>query len=256
MSRSPFAFFRRRRSSADELPRALPDGLRVYAVGDIHGRLDCLLLMESAIRRDLIARPPEGEAIVIFLGDYVDRGPDSKGVVNVLLRRRFAGLSVRFLMGNHEDAMLRFLDDPRIGASWFAYGGLATLASYGVESSRLGTKGASEELSIALTEKLPLEHRDFLAGLELFIELGGYLFVHAGIRPGKPLEAQRRDDLLGIREPFLSAKDLPWRVVHGHTVVDRPVLGPSRVALDTGAYATGTLTCAVIEGAEIEILSA
>ena len=253
MSRSPFAFFRRR---APVQPRApLPDGMRVYAIGDIHGRLDCMLMMESAIRRDLQNRGAADRTLVVFLGDYIDRGPDSRAIINVLLQGRFATLPARFLMGNHEDAMLRFLDDPAIGPAWFNHGGMATLASYGVRPS--GTDGANrmEQLRQGLIDVLPPEHLAFLQSLELSIELGGFLFVHAGIRPGKALADQRRDDLLTIRDAFFAAKGLPWRVVHGHTVFEKPVIGIDRISLDTGAYASGILTCAVIEGDQVSILT-
>ena len=255
MSRFSFDFLRRRKAPARP-PAALPSGLRVYAIGDVHGRLDCLLTLEPAIRRDLIKRPPAGEAIVIFMGDYIDRGPDSSAIINVLRHRRFAGLPARFLLGNHEDAMLRFLEDGKVGAAWFAHGGMATLASYGVKPGGASKDSREEQLRVGLAEALPPAHREFLESLELWIELGGFLFVHAGIRPGKAMADQRREDLLMIREPFFAATNLPWRVVHGHTVIEKPLLTKDRIAIDTGAYATGNLTCAVIEGESAEILTA
>jgi serine/threonine protein phosphatase 1 len=252
MSRLPFAFFRRRRPPQ---PMAcLPGGLRVYAVGDIHGRLDCLLMLETAIRRDVQARGEVEQAIVIFLGDYIDRGPDSNAVIKVLAKGRFASLPARFLMGNHEDTMLKFLEDSAIGSAWLNYGGTATLASYGVKPIGQESDGRMEQLRKGLIEVLPRDHLTFLQSLELAIELGGYLFVHAGVRPGRALSDQRREDLLTIREPFFAARQLPWKVVHGHTVFDQPVIGLYRVSLDTGAYASGVLTCAVIEGDQVEIL--
>ncbi|TZG27568.1 metallophosphoesterase [Sphingomonas montanisoli] len=253
MSRFSFDFLRRRKAPS-RAPASLPSGLRVYAIGDVHGRLDCMLMLEPAIRRDLIKRPPQGDAIVIFLGDYIDRGPDSSGIINVLRHRRFAGLPARFLLGNHEDAMLRFLEDAKIGPAWFAHGGMATLASYSVKPAGESRESRDEQLRQGLIEALPAAHLAFLESLELWIELGGYLFVHAGIRPGKPIEQQRREDLLMIRDPFFAGINLRWRVVHGHTVIEKPLLTRDRISIDTGAYATGNLTCVVIEGESAEIL--
>lgn len=236
---------------------ALPEGWRVYAVGDVHGRLDCLLALETAIRAHAADAEPRPNELVVFLGDYVDRGPASYEVIEALRPRRFAGLPARHLLGNHEEAMLRFLDDPAIGPAWLSYGGLATLASYGVAApASLPLGERIEHYRGELTERLPAAHRAFLQGLELSIELGGYLFVHAGVRPGLPLDQQDRLDLIEIREPFLSSrKPLPWRVVHGHTISQEPELLPHRVGIDTGAYASGRLTCAVIEGETVEFLT-
>ncbi|MES2987777.1 MAG: metallophosphoesterase family protein [Pseudomonadota bacterium] len=228
---------------------ALPEGLRVYAVGDVHGRFDCLERLEARIARHEANAGAADETLVIFLGDYIDRGPASREVVKHLSRGQFAGLSTRYLLGNHEDAMLGFLDDPASHVEWLNYGGMATLASYGVRAP-----GGMESANLAamqqgLADAVPYAHLQFLRDLELWIELGDYLFVHAGIRPGLELKVQRRMDLLTIREPFLSTKaKLPWRVVHGHTVLPQAILGQYRISLDTGAYATGRLSCAVIQG--------
>ncbi|PTQ13149.1 metallophosphoesterase [Sphingomonas oleivorans] len=252
MSRSLFNFLWPRRPTGRSF--RLPEGLRVYAVGDVHGRLDCLSRIEQAIGRHREAFP-EGEALVIFLGDYIDRGGESRGVIDALLGGRFAGMPARFLMGNHEDAMLHFLDDPAVGPIWFAYGGMATLVSYGVRPEGAPGIDRMNQLRLGLLTQLPVEHRRFLESLELWIQLGDYLFVHAGIRPGRPLAAQQREDLLMIREPFLSTSEvMPWRVVHGHTVVEEPLFAPNRIAVDTGAYATGVLSCVVIEADRAERL--
>lgn len=193
---------------------------------------------------------------MIFLGDYIDRGPDSRGVVNVLIRRNFAGLAARFLLGNHEDAMLKFLNDASTGDPWFAYGGLATLASYGVRPLGGIRSDRLTRLRDGLLAVLPPPHISFIHSLELSIEIGGFLFVHAGVRPGRELVAQRREDLLTIREPFLASSNLTWRVVHGHTIFNDAAIGPHRISLDTGAYATGRLSCAVIEGESVDLLQA
>lgn len=250
MALFPFKLFRRPEPTA---PAALPGGLRVYAVGDVHGRLDRLLMLDTAIRRDMAERGRCREAVMIFLGDYIDRGPDSRGVINVLAKRRFGGLKTRFLLGNHEDALMSFLEDPNIGPVWLTYGGMATLESYGV---KLPAERADrmQELSAILRDTIPADHIAFFRSLELFIEIGGFLFVHAGVRPGRDLDRQSRNDLLTIREPFMSARTLPWRVVHGHTVLEQAEFRPARISLDTGAYATGQLSCAVIEGDEAVLL--
>lgn len=240
--------FLRRRPPAST--HRLPEGLRVYAVGDVHGRDDCLADMERRIGDDLARWPCAGDAAVIFLGDYVDRGPASAAVLERLAPRRFAGLPARLLLGNHEAAMLQFLADPIGGEEWLDWGGRETLASYGV-----GPEGAPRALAVALAEAMPTAHLAVLRELELSIELGGFLFVHAGLRPGVPLERQRRLDLLMIREPFLSSTRVgPHRVVHGHTIAPAVELLPHRIGVDTGAFATGVLSAVAIEGEEVAIL--
>lgn len=244
---------------SDDSPRvyALPDGVRVYAVGDVHGRYDRLRGMEDAIAAHLAESPPPADCGVIFLGDYIDRGPDSRGVVEHLLQRQFAGLATRCLIGNHEAAMLEFLEDPAIGPAWLTYGGLATLASYGVSMPAGPVEDRMEYLRQGLLAKVPASHVAFLRDLELWAQIGDYLFVHAGVRPGRTLHKQSRTDLLEIREPFLShRRALPWRVVHGHTVSEAPEIKPHRVGVDTGAYASGRLSCAVIEGTSVTIITA
>ena len=240
-------------------PARLPDGARVYAVGDIHGRDDLLHAMEQRIVADLSRYPPPGEVGVIFLGDYVDRGPGSRAVVERLSAGAVAGLPTRCLLGNHEHAMLRFLDDPLGTPEWLDYGGRATLGSYGVDAGWAGDAESPERL-VALGAQaaaaIPPAHLAFLHGLETCIELGGFLFVHAGIRPGVPLARQRRRDLLFIREPFLSTRRrLSHRVVHGHTISDLVEVLPHRVGVDTGAYRTGQLGAVVIEGENVAILA-
>lgn len=230
--------------------------MRVYAIGDVHGRFDCLQQIERAIVRDNAARPPVAGAQVIFLGDYVDRGLASADVVERLSKPGFAGLPARYLIGNHEDALLRFLADPQSAASWLTWGGAATLASYGIAISQAPTRAQLVAAQQALKTALPATHLDFLMQLELMIELGDYLFVHAGIRPGVPIHRQRRADVLEIREPFLSnTGPFPRRIVHGHTVTNDPEVLPHRISVDTGAYATGRLTAAVIEDDRVEIIT-
>ena len=241
---------RRPGPSAPEQAPALPEGLRVYAVGDIHGERRLLERLLERIAEDIAAAPAsEARPLLVFLGDYVDRGHDSRGTLERLCSRPLPGADCRFLAGNHEQAMLDFLEKPEANAAWLRFGGTETLASYGIRASAGGGVAHLRSLRDRLAERLPETHRRFLAALEPSLVLGGYLFVHAGIRPGRRLDRQKLDDLLWIREPFLSSTRQHERVVvHGHTVVDRPELLPNRIGIDTGAYATGVLTALVLEG--------
>ncbi len=230
----------------------------VYAVGDIHGRSDLLDGLLARIVADAAPALSRGERpLLIFLGDYVDRGADSKGVLDRLTALLGApGFEVRALMGNHEEAMLAFVEDPVGNAGWLDFGGGATLASYGV-APPIGRANAEDlaALGRALSSALTAEHLSFLRSLELAVVLGGYVFVHAGLRPGVPLDAQSARDLLWIRQEFLSEKK-PFEkvVVHGHTPEEMPYDGPTRIGLDTGAYATGVLTAVRLFGVERTIM--
>ena len=249
----PMFPLRRRQPAATH---RLPDGLRVYAIGDVHGRDDLLAAMERQIEDDLAHRPPPAETLVVMLGDYIDRGPDSAAVIERLATGRFGRLPARCLLGNHEEALLRFLADPVGGAAWLNWGGRATLASYGLDADVADSPAALRRLAIDLGEAMPVRHLAFLDELELSIELGGFLFVHAGIRPGIALEAQSPADLLTIRQPFLASRRRgPHRVVHGHTIADEVEVLPDRIGVDTGAYATDKLSCVVIEGEAVAVLA-
>lgn len=240
----------------NETPQfSLPEGIRIYAIGDVHGCLGLLKRLEERIEHD--ARDCGLNAGIIFLGDYIDRGPDSKGVIEHLSGGSFAGLSAGFLMGNHEDILLEALAQPMLVREWLRWGGLATLASYGVSLPSVGDPAERDEaIAAAMSEALPPHHRSFLERLELQYRVGDYLFVHAGIRPGRPLPKQSRHDMLTIREPFLSSgKVLPARVVHGHSVAFEAQIAPCRIGIDTGAYATGRLSAVMLEGDRHEILS-
>lgn len=234
-------------------------GRLVYAVGDVHGRLDVLELLIETIVSDVVALKPRLQPMLIFLGDYVDRGPESAGVVERILRlKRKPAFEVRTLKGNHEEALLQFLDDPAFGQTWADHGGLATLASYGVQPplSRLDA-GAWERAREAFDATLPPTHREFYEGLELTVEVGDYLFVHAGVRPGIPMEAQLERDLLWIRSEFLQAPGPFGKViVHGHTPMEEPQILPHRMGLDTGAYATGVLTAVRLHATTHKVLQA
>ncbi len=222
-------------------PASLPPGQRVYAVGDVHGCLDRLEAMHTLITEDLAARPAD-EAVLVHLGDYVDRGPDSAGVVARLTAGSpIPGLATINLMGNHEYMMLGAIasGEPEAIELWLANGGADSLLSWGVPRSAQPKEWPSY---------LPIEHLVFLRDLAMHHLVGGYLFVHAGIRPGIPLERQNRHDLLWIREPFLSfPASLGVVVVHGHTPRAQPVVRPNRIGIDTGAVMGGVLTCAVLE---------
>ena len=225
--------------------------MRVYAIGDIHGRADLLDDLLARIEADRSG----ARATLIFLGDYVDRGPNSRAVVE-----RLAALSVRqddcvFLRGNHEAAMLNFLQAPETGAHWMRIGGDATLRSYGIEPpARAGA--AFAETAAALRAALPQAHVSFLNRLSLSMRLGDYVFVHAGLRPGRRLEDQTEADMLGIRKPFLkSAQRWPFVVVHGHSPVERAHQDQRRIAVDTGAYATGRLTAVRLIDDQVDFIA-
>lgn len=236
---------------------AVPAGLRVYAIGDIHGRLDLLEDLHAQIRRDLAVGAPL-QAVLVYLGDYVDRGLHSKEVVNLLINGPLPAGRAIFLKGNHEEAFLDFLGDPGFGMVWRNFGGLETLHSYGVpEAARLATVDQFLLAHRSLQESLPAAHLTFLRSLRLNVSFGDYFFAHAGVRPGVPLDRQSDEDLLWIRDQFLdSAEDFGKIVVHGHTPEAEPVIRANRIGIDTGAYMTGVLTALVLEGTTRRFLQA
>lgn len=234
----------------------VPDGTVVYAIGDVHGRLDLLESLEARIVRDAAARPA-GRRAIVCLGDYVDRGYESRGVVEHLMADPPGGFERVCLKGNHEAFMLRFLEDTGIAGSWFANGGIETLMSYGVDIPPGGADPAgAESIRDDFERRLPAAHRDFLDALPLVHREGDYLFVHAGIRPGVTVAEQTPDDLMWIRGEFLNdPRDHGVLVVHGHTVEPEPQVRANRIGIDTGAYATGRLTALAMEGGERDFLS-
>lgn len=229
---------------------SLPDGIRVYAVGDIHGRTDLLKLQLAQIEADETLYPCS-HAIIVFLGDYIDRGPDSRGTIDLLLTCAQMRETV-FLKGNHETFVRRFLDAPDSLNDWRPLGGFETLVSYGLRPSLSRSHGDREQLSEALRTAIPAQHLAFLDSLPNSFTCGDFFFVHAGVRPGLALTRQSEDDMLWIRDDFL-LHDAPFEkfVVHGHTPVAAPDLRCNRVNIDTGAFATGRLSCVVIEGTNI-----
>jgi serine/threonine protein phosphatase 1 len=239
----------------DAAPDGLKPGLRLYAIGDIHGEAALLDRLMAKIDDDLAAHRP-AEALAIFLGDYVDRGPDSAGVIDRLARGTF-GLPHVALRGNHEDAMLAALAEGGDAMErWCRMGGVATLASYGVDLAKPGRRKALAKARDALLGRIPAAHRAFLGETRLIESVGDYVFVHAGLRPGIPIERQAAADLMWIREEFLrSDADFGKVVVHGHSPRPWPENQPRRINVDTGAFKSGVLTAVALEGAGRRFLS-
>jgi serine/threonine protein phosphatase 1 len=230
------------------------ENIRLYVIGDIHGRLDLLDRLIAAIDRD--AKGYGADCLTVTLGDYVDRGPNSRGVLDRLSGKPFPCDYVA-LKGNHEALLEAFLIDPSVGAQWWRLGGLETLHSFGVRTaSFMGRRNfakASKQLRTALSE----EHSKFLASLKTSITVGRYFMCHAGVRPGIPLESQNEDDLLWIRDEFLGSKiDFGKIVIHGHTPTQEPEVWSNRINIDTCAFASGRLTCVVLEGERHRFITA
>ena len=224
----------------------------VYAVGDVHGCLEQLLRLEQTITAD--AAGGVGDKWLVMLGDYVDRGPASAGVIEHLLAPPPPGFRRLCLKGNHEAMLLEALADPAALSHWLAFGGDATLASYGIghaaiETLRRGRLRAGPRRQL-FAAHLPEEHLAFLRDLPLMLSTPGFVFVHAGLRPGVPLAAQRESDLLWIRDLFLDAEhDYGAVVVHGHTPVQEAFVSPTRIGIDTGCFMSGRLTALRIDAA-------
>ncbi|MBI1197577.1 MAG: serine/threonine protein phosphatase [Phenylobacterium sp.] len=227
-------------------------GRLVYAVGDVHGHAEALAPLLDQIRRDAAEAAPAQRPLLIFLGDYVDRGPDSRGAVDLILAAEAdAAFEVVALKGNHEDAMIRFLEEPGFAQAWIDNWGEATLRSYGVDP------WGGEAVQARFGAILPDAHRAFLGRLRLSVTVGDYLFAHAGVRPGVALAEQAERDLMWIRYEFLhSDADFGKVVVHGHTPSEQPELKANRINVDTGVYFTGVLTAVRLEGADRRFLQA
>lgn len=233
------------KSSASR-PAEVPSDRVVWAIGDVHGRADLLAPLLEVVEADARGLPTH----LVMLGDYVDRGRDSRGALQLLCEIEARGrVQLTALRGNHEDRMLAFLTEPQIGPSWCDYGGRDALSSYQVASpAGRGDAEGWTQTARALGDALPEAHRRLLGGLSSSVEHGDYFFAHAGARPGIALEAQDPEDLMWIREPFLSdRRPFEKMVVHGHTPVDQPHIDARRINLDTGAYATGVLTALRLE---------
>ena len=235
-----------RRKDPNSKP-STPRGYRAYAIGDIHGRLDLLDRLIEAVDADLTNRP-SSKNLIIFLGDLIDRGPDSRGVVERLRTFRHDRLKPIFLAGNHEEVLLRILEgEPGLLQNWLRFGGADCLASYGVDAFDLG--GSEPEALDRIKAAIPKEHVSFIASFSDTLTFGDYLFVHAGVRPGIDLRHQSQSDLRWIRSPFLEDEtDHGVVVVHGHTISGEVELRSNRIGIDTGAYRTGVLTALALEG--------
>ena len=225
-------------------------GYRAYVVGDVHGRLDLLEQLLGQIENDWTERPAR-KVLVVFLGDLVDRGPHSAQVVERLRTFSTAGVRTVFLLGNHEEVLLRILEgDASVIPSWLRFGGAECLASYGSDPLKVARSADAEAVRL-VRETIPDEHVEFLRTFGDTCRFGDYLFVHAGIRPGVSIDEQLQSDLRWIREPFLlDETDHGCVVVHGHTIIPEVEERTNRIGIDTGAYRTGVLTALVIEGAE------
>ncbi len=234
-----------------------PEGWTLYAIGDVHGRLDLLRPLSEMISKDFARHGGTDKAEIIFLGDYVDRGMDSKGVIDFLLNDLPEGMGKVFLRGNHEDVVLKILSGEfALMSDWMQFGGAAMMASYGVNPFLAGKPQGNEKLQHELSAAMPKAHKDFLKSTVISCQRGGYFFAHAGVRPGIPLDKQSREDLMWIRHDFMSSEAFHGKVVvHGHTVTDAPEARQNRIGVDTGAYATGHLTCLALQGRNKRFIS-
>ena len=232
-----------------------PEGMRLYAIGDVHGRRDLLVRMHEAIDAE-IARDRPGDWRIVHLGDYCDRGPDTKGVLDFIIARQAEDARILSLRGNHDDGMLNFL---KASGEWRIFtnnGGETTASSYGVQAD-FSTPWTLEASRDALNAAMPAAHRAFLEALPYQADFGDFMFCHAGVRPGVPLDGQYPQDLIWIRDAFLHHDGLYARViVHGHTPVDGVDIRRNRVNLDTRAFASGRLSAIAIEGDGKRILEA
>ena len=237
-------------------PPAIPDGHRVYAVGDVHGQDHLLGDLLAQIEADIVERPG-GEVTIVFLGDLIDRGPKSGEVIERLRTYRPLGVRTEFLMGNHEEVLLRILEgEGGLVADWLRFGGAQCARSYGLSASSLAKMAPTKAIE-TLRSAIPAGHQAFLASFADTLRAGDYLFVNAGIRPGVALVEQAQIDLRWIRDPFL---DHPARhdvmVVHGHTITEEVSEGAGRIGIDTGAYKYGVLTSLVLDGDQRRLLQA
>lgn len=230
-----------------------PDGLRLYAIGDVHGCLGLLEAMHAKIEGDIEKAKP-ADWRIIHLGDYVDRGPDSKGVLDRLVARQKADPRFVTLAGNHDTAFIDFLQQPTRRGLFANYGGVDTARSYGIDM-QFGDEAAFLREHERLVDAVPPEHVELLLTLSFSTSFGDFFFCHAGIRPGVSLERQSPDDLLWIRGEFLGSPVLhPKVIVHGHTPVPAPELRPNRIGIDTGAFQTGVLSAVMIDGGTTKLI--
>lgn len=243
------------RRKAEVSKPSIPDGTRVYAIGDLHGCVDTLREMHDLIAQDSRVLAPD-RVLVVYLGDYVDRGDHSRELLDYLIDEPLEGVERVFLRGNHEEFLLSFLEDSTLAPMWLPNGGDTTLLSYGVG---MGSAAKAEdryaEMQANLRDAIPERHLEFIRNLDPYHVEGDYLFVHAGVRPGIPLEEQTEQDLFWIREEFMTSnEDFGYCVVHGHTIVPEAEFRSNRISVDTGAYYSNVLSCAVLEGEDQRVL--
>jgi serine/threonine protein phosphatase 1 len=232
----------------------IPANTRVYCIGDIHGRNDLLQQLLAKIAQDRLQF--EGRVLMIYLGDFIDRGLHSKQVINTLLNNQKATVEIVYLRGNHEQTLLDCLQNAALIPTWLTFGGQTTLFSYDVAITKIPTKPQDLlEIQKQLQAKLPPSHYTFFVNTRLSYSLGSYFFVHAGISPKRPIAKQWPEDMLWIREEFTECtKNYPQIIVHGHSISEQPQLLGNRIGIDTGAYASGVLTCLVLEADRQRIL--
>ena len=227
-----------------------PRGHRAYVIGDVHGCLDLLDALLARIEAE-VGEHPRRKTSIIFLGDLIDRGPSSAQVIERLRTYSLPGVSTHFVMGNHEEVMLKVISgDSEVLSSWLQFGGAETLRSYGLEPRRIRSMAGADAVA-HIRKAVPANHVRFLESFADSVAFGGYLFVHAGIRPGVDLAEQSDTDLRWIRDVFLQDEtDHGFVVVHGHTISNGVEVTSNRIGIDTGAYRTGTLTALAIEGSK------
>lgn len=230
---------------------------RIYAVGDIHGRLDLLLKLQQQIIEDSVDCAADVAKTIVYLGDYIDRGYESKGVVANLVESPMEGFDHVFLVGNHDEALLSFLDGTEGSEAWLDYGGAETIYSYGVRILK-NVRGVEKRELIRenLIKLIPKRHLLFFKKLEHFWRFDKYFFVHAGVDPDNPLNKQNPKDMVRIREKFLNSEaNLGAIIIHGHTISEQPVVTKNRIGVDTGAYVSNQLTAVVLEGDRYRFLA-
>ena len=244
-----------------------PQGECIYAIGDIHGRCDLLERLIVEIEQDAANLPEGTRATIVFLGDYIDRGLQSRDVIELLLSDRLSAFETIFLMGNHEEALLKFLEDESFGSQWVRYGGGETLYSYGFQPPNTrGSLGSHEAMATARSawsklwtafrDRMPPEHLEFYQSLKPYHAAGDYLFVHAGLRPDVDMNEQSTRDMLWIRDEFLDdTRQFSHLIVHGHTPAETVYRDNRRIGLDTGAFLSGKLSAARFFGEDVTFLT-
>jgi len=249
----PTTLLRRFRRTTPRPRYVVPEGMRVYAIGDVHGCVHELEDLLDAIDKD------QGQATLethlVFLGDLVDRGPSSADVIGLLRTGPLPADVAHFIMGNHEEVMIDCYEGGAdASAAWLKYGGVETLESYGLK--RKAILDPSFDVPKSMRIAVPSSHIEFLKSFHDFVRLGDYLFVHAGIRPGVPVDDQWSRDFRWIRQGFLdSSTDHGCMIVHGHTIVAKTEFHKNRIAADTGCYLTGRLSAVALEGDTVRVLS-